>query len=125
MKLNLAVALSVLELLVALPSYGIYLQVLNTYGSHDFWEPIRVSISLLSMLFVLLPIYAVFTSLKNMKSAYLAIILFPLLATIFGVTTIPFINLFYPGHLLSTTTLIVINFSIVIAGIYAWRKHAI
>ena len=124
MKNHTGKVLAIIYILVALPLYGIYTQAYTFYGSHDYWNNWKILIYILSIAFIVLPAHALYAVLCEKKSAFISLILFPVVATIFGVIVIPFFRYFVGEMMINSIALIVVNMLIMIIAIHAWRSHA-
>jgi len=116
---RIAIIIGTLELVAAIPLYGIYTAPIRFYGAIGYWEPMAVLTNILSLVFVLLPFAAVFALIKRKPVGYLWLALFPIVAFVFGVTAIPFVKYLYGTDIQFNTMIIgVINTLVVIS--VAW-----
>ena len=107
MATRIALALAILELLSAVPLYGIYTMPVAFFNTEGYWRPLTVGLNVLGVFFLLLPILAVLGLLRGWRSSFLWMGLFPVAAWVFGAVPIPFAKqLFYTADVVFNSYLI-------------------
>ena len=122
-KERIAFGLAVLELLSALPLYGIYTSPFRLYGADGFWSVISIVGSGLSILFPLLPFLAVIAFMR-WRTRFLWLGLYPVVAFLFGVVPIPFATHLYTADKMINTYFIA-AIDVLWIGIVAWLYWSI
>ena len=113
---RVAQVLGMLQLVKALELHGIY-TVLWAQLTGD--QPMTLQgwgLSLASMLFLLLPIIAVIGLFQRRRWGFYPLIVFPLVAVVFGAIPMPFLASYLRSFAFTSELLIVLN--IVFMGIY-------
>lgn len=105
-KQKIALGFAILELLSALPWYGVYTSPIAFYGSSGYWSALSLGTNLLAIFFLLLPILAVVGLLSGWRTAFLWMGLYPVVAFLFGVVPIPFATHLYSSDKMLNTYLI-------------------
>lgn len=122
-KKKIALVIAILELLSALPFYGIYTMVIRFYGATNYWTPLLIGTSLLGLAFLVLPLLAVIGLWKDWRSSYLWMGLYPVVAFLFGVVPVPFANYLYTDNsALNTVFIGIANLCVVILAIWLFLQ---
>lgn len=111
------------EVLTALPLYGIYTAPFRFFGAIGYWVPMNILTNVLSIVFVVLPLLAMYGVSKNKGYGYLSLGLFPVVAFVFGVTAIPFVRYLYGSNvMLNTVFIALINIVVIAAAMWLYRS---
>lgn len=124
-KKRIAQFIALGEVLVALPLYGIYTAPIRFFGVSDigYWAPINIVTYVLCVVFVVLPLLALYGISKDRSYGYWSLALFPVVAFVFGVTAIPFVKHLYGSNaMLNTVFIVLINVVVTSAAIWLYRS---
>jgi hypothetical protein len=79
--------------------------------------------NILSLVFVVLPFLALYGVSKHRRYGYWSLGLVPLVASVFGVTAIPFVKYLYGSNvMLNTVFIVTINIAVIFASIWLYRS---
>ncbi|HRQ58216.1 MAG TPA: hypothetical protein PLN31_12415 [Azoarcus taiwanensis] len=121
---RIALLLAFCEALVAVPLYGIYTAPVQLFGATEYWSPMTLMLNTLSVVFLILPLAALYGVFRNQRYGYWCLGLFPLVALVFGVTAIPFVkHLYGSAVLLNSVFIIVINTGVCLAAVWLYRTR--
>ena len=114
--------LAALQLLTAVALHGVYTSEWGRLTSDQVVPLLQRSVSGAAILFILLPITAVIGLFRYRRWGFYPLILFPLVAIVFGTIPIPFASTFFSSdiHLMSIV-IVVVNTILVIAGVVLLR----
>jgi hypothetical protein len=109
------------EVIVALPLYGIYTAPVRFFGAIGYWAPMNILTNVLSVVFLVLPLLALYGISKDRSYGYWSLGLFPVVAFVFGVTAIPFVKYLYGSDvMLNTVFIVLINVLVTAAAIWLY-----
>jgi len=122
-KKRIAQLIALGEVLVAMPLYGIYTAPIRFFGSIGYWAPMNILANVLSVVFVVLPLLALYGISKDRSYGYWSLGLFPVVAFLSGVTAIPFVKYLYGNDaMLNTVFIVLINVVVTSAAIWLYRS---
>lgn len=109
------------EILVALPLYGIYTAPIRFFGAIGYWAPMSIFTNVLSIVFLVLPLLALYGISKNRTYGYWSLGLFPVVSFVFGVTAIPFVKYLYSSDvMLNAVFIVLINVLVTATAIWLY-----
>ncbi len=112
-----------LTLFTALSKFGIYTWPFRTFGQDGYYHPAMVGTNLLSILFLVGPLLAVYFYRKKSNACYFWLASFAVPAIMFGVIPIPFANHLYTSNIqLNTVFIAIIDIGFVIL---CWRLYRV
>ena len=122
-KKRIAQFIALGQVLVALPLYGIYTAPLRFFVAVGYWAPMNMLTNVLGIVFLVLPLLALYGVSTDRTYGYWSLGLFPVVALAFGVTAIPLVNYLYgTDMMLNTVFIIVINVVVILAAIWLYRS---
>ncbi|MCU7807309.1 MAG: hypothetical protein KZQ73_05495 [Candidatus Thiodiazotropha sp. (ex Semelilucina semeliformis)] len=125
-KKRIAQLISFGEVLVALPLYGIYTAPIRYFGAIGYWTPMNILTNVLSVVFLVLPLLALYGVSKDRSYGYWSLGLFPVVAFVFGVTAIPFVKYLYGNDvMLNTVFIVLINVLVTAAAIWLYYSDGL
>lgn len=104
---RIAKVLAILQLLKALELHGAYTIQWSRLTSDQAMSLIDWAVAFASFLFLVLPIAAVYGLFRNNQWGFYPLIVFPLVATIFGAIPIPFVAHLYSSDVGFMSTMII------------------
>lgn len=115
---RIAQGLAVLQLLTAIVLHGVYTSQWARLTTDRVLPLVDLAVSIAAVLFFLLPITAVFGLLRHRRWGFYPLILFPLVAIVFGTIPIPFASLLYSSDVeLMSKVIVVINSAFAVVGV--------
>ncbi|WP_223668745.1 hypothetical protein [Kangiella shandongensis] len=119
--LKIALVISLIALISAISSHGIYTFYLQN-GFPKFQSQLELGIIALAILFIVLPALSVIGLLLKKIWGILPLALFPIVATVFSVSTLPFISQVFPVGSVRSIIIIVINILFFLVTVYIGVK---
>ena len=119
---RIAKVLAVLQLLKALELHGVYTVQWARLTSDQVMSLADWAVAFASLLFLVLPIAAVFGLFRNNQWGFYPLIVFPIVAAVFGAIPIPFIAQLYNSDVvLMSKVIIVVDLIFVGIGVLLFR----
>ena len=123
---RIAQTLALGEMLVALPLYDIYTGPFQFFGMTGYWAPMNQLANLLSIVFVILPLLALYGVSKERTYGYWSLGLFPVVALVFGITALPLVKYLYGSKVtLNTVCIVIINLAVTTAALWLYRSRGL
>ena len=115
--------LAVLQLLTAFALHGVYTSQWGWLSADNVMTLLDKSVSFAALLFILLPVAAVIGLFRCQRWGYYPLIVFPLVAIIFGTIPFPYASYFFSSDIQFMSKVIVaINVILVGVGVALFRK---
>ena len=119
---RIAQALAVLQLLTAITLHGVYTSLWGRMTTDQIVPLLDIEVSVAAILFILLPIAAVIGLFRYRHWGFYPLILFPLVAIVFGTIPIPFASFSFSSDIQFTSkVIVVIDLILVIVGVALLR----
>jgi hypothetical protein len=118
-----AIALSAIELASALSVPGIFLWPLNAFRMDNYYMDgvlLVASVDALRILFLVIPVVSIIGAIRGKRWALYGVMVFPVIAWVFGAGAIPYISHVFPPVTPRTIAITVINLTVVAAA--AWLR---
>jgi hypothetical protein len=120
---RIAKVLAILQLLKALELHGAYTIQWARLTSDQAMSPADWAVAFASFLFLLLPIVAVLGLFRNNQWGFYPLIVFPIVAAVFGTIPIPFVAHFYSSDVVfMSKVIIVVDLVFVGIGVLLFRN---
>lgn len=122
-KKRIAQLIALGEVIVALPLYGIYTAPIRLFGATGYWAPMNLFTNALGVVFLVLPLLALYGVSKARNYGYWCLGLFPVVASVFGVTAIPFVKYLY-GSDVTLNTVFIVLINVLVTAAAVWLYHS-
>ena len=125
MKQTIATQIAIgLTLFTALSNFGIYTWPFRTFGQDGFYHPAMIGTNLLSILFLVGPLLAVYFYRQKGNACYFWLASFSIPAFMFGITPIPFLHHLYSSNVqLNSMFIAIINIAFVMLCWWLYRVN--
>ena len=119
---RIAQVLAVLQLLTVIALHGVYTSQWGRLTADQVMPLVDRAVLVAALLFILLPIAAVIGLFRYRRWGFYPLILFPLVAIVFGTIPIPFASMFFSSDVQFTSkVIVVVNSIFVIVGVALLR----